>query len=191
MCVWRDTATSQIGPRGQSRLFLHTFTPSPTFLPPDSTPPFSLQLSGGGARGDCHVCINRGMMTSLACSVTIATPADRVMLLSSPLAFNTPLINPSFCPPPHPRCDKRDRPASESVYAPLGIGLREGVDDCLHRCVEELGVAQGAEAVVQQGLALAKGHVQQHPGRQAAQHASLHRPGAVCPLQELLQQGTH
>lgn len=70
-----------------------------TFLLPDSTAPFfSLLLSGGGAKGDCHVCINRSTMTSPACSVTIATPADRVMLLSFPLAFNTPLFKPSFCP---------------------------------------------------------------------------------------------
>lgn len=39
-------------------------------------------------------------MTSRACSVTIATPADRVTLQSSDLAFNRPIINPSLCPHP-------------------------------------------------------------------------------------------
>lgn len=86
------------GAEDKSFIFVHFHT----FLP-DSTAPFcSLQLSGGGAKCDCHVRINRSMMTSRACSVTIATPADRVMLLSSPLAFNTPLIpyQSLLLPPP-------------------------------------------------------------------------------------------
>lgn len=87
----------------------------------------------------------------------------------------------------HPSSLRPPTGANESVYTPLGVRLREGVDDGLHRRVEELGVAQDTEAVVQQAFALVEGHVQQHPGRQAAQHASFHCPGAVCPLQQLLQ----
>ena len=156
-----------------------------TFLLPDSTALFfSLLLSGGGAKGDCLVCINRSMMTSPVCSVTIATPADRAMLLSSP---SEDLTHPLANLPSAPTCNKWERPTSEGVYSPLGIGLREGVDYCLHRCLEELRVAQDTEALMQQAFALAEGHVQQHPGWQAAQHASFNRPGAVCPLQQLLQ----
>lgn len=85
--------------RTKSFIFVHFHT----FLLPDSTAPFfSLLLSGGGAKYDCHVRINISMMTSPACPVTIATPADRVMLLSSPLAFNAPLIpyQSLLLPPP-------------------------------------------------------------------------------------------
>lgn len=67
-------------------------------------PPPSRFLSlRGGVMGACYVWINRGMMTSLPSSVTIATPANREMPLSSPWLSDCPVsIPPSFLPSFHP-----------------------------------------------------------------------------------------
>ena len=49
--------------------------------------------------GACHVWISQGMMTSLPSSVTMATPANREMPLSSPWLSTCPVsIPPSFPP---------------------------------------------------------------------------------------------
>lgn len=64
-----------------------------------SPPPSRFLSLRGGVMGACYVWINRGMMTSLPSSVTIATPANREMPLSSPWLSDCPVsIPPSFLP---------------------------------------------------------------------------------------------
>lgn len=114
LCLCTDwsatTSTPQPpGVRGSAGLWKVKFLiDAPSHLPlPSSfslhrpispTHPLSLSFSRGGVMGACHVWVNQGMMTSLPSYVTIATPANREMLLSS-LWLSTCLVSV----PTHPQ----------------------------------------------------------------------------------------
>ena len=92
--------------RIKSLIIAHFYTfpcpPPPVLLFASSRHPHPLSPSlfspsRGGVMGGCHVWINQGMMTSLPSTVTIATPANREMPLSSPWLSTCPVsIPPSF-----------------------------------------------------------------------------------------------